>query len=337
MTTSASSSAALPSSPDRIEGPRDLAALHRDVWAIMCAHPLLFVLLPALVWLPFDLFGELAALRSDDLAQQMRTMIRVSNLGSVVVGTLVAGMFAASLKRMGAGEQVRVRTAFADGSPLWGSVFRVWFVVGIVSVLAMVLLVLPGIYLLVCWSLVVPVVVFERLGTDAAMKRSRELVRARGFFTVLGYILAIYVVYLVLTAVPAIGIGLFVEELGHPLLGAIVNAVLAAGTNVVLSALTIGATLVYVDASGTRALWPVGPDLLRADGSRIPTPTSGRRGFITASVAAGILLAVSMAVLLVTAMEEIEAEEAAAADAAAAAIAVPAELQVEVPAEVPPG
>ena len=61
--------------------------------------------------------------------------------------------------------------------------------------------------------------------------------------------------------------------------------------NIVSSALVIGATLVYLDASGQRALSPVGTDLVTNDGRRLPLPSGGLAGLMVATVLSVVVLA----------------------------------------------
>ena len=46
--------------------------------------------------------------------------------------------------------------------------------------IAFILLVIPGIYLLVCWTLALPVLMFEGIGGYGALRRSRELIGGTG-------------------------------------------------------------------------------------------------------------------------------------------------------------
>ncbi|CAN5643576.1 hypothetical protein BH24ACT26_BH24ACT26_10680 [soil metagenome] len=52
---------------------------------------------------------------------------------------------------------------------------------GIAIGIGFVLLIVPGLYLLTIWSLIVPVIVLEDVGAMTAFARSRELVRGRGW------------------------------------------------------------------------------------------------------------------------------------------------------------
>jgi hypothetical protein len=59
---------------------------------------------------------------------------------------------------------------------------------GVLLTIAYVLIVIPGIYLTVCWLVAVPVLMFEGLGGFGALRRSRELVRGH-WWTIFGAVL----------------------------------------------------------------------------------------------------------------------------------------------------
>ena len=62
-----------------------------------------------------------------------------------------------------------------------GEITSVWLVTSFAVLGGALLLVIPGIYLIVMWSVCVPVIVIERAGPLAALGRSRELIRGHGW------------------------------------------------------------------------------------------------------------------------------------------------------------
>ena len=69
--------------------------------------------------------------------------------------------------------------------------------------IGLVLLIVPGLFLLTIWSVTAPVVVLERTGVFAAFTRSRELVRGNGW-QVLAVILVVFVGLAVVSTLAAI-------------------------------------------------------------------------------------------------------------------------------------
>jgi hypothetical protein len=93
--------------------------------------------------------------------------------------------------------------------PVFWPLVAVSLVFGICVGIGLVLLIVPGLILLVIWSVVAPVTVLEHPGVLAAFGRSRELVRGNGW-NVFGVIVMVFVfVFLISFAV-----GLAVQGLG---------------------------------------------------------------------------------------------------------------------------
>jgi hypothetical protein len=90
--------------------------------------------------------------------------------------------------------------------------------VGIASILAgiaigigLVLLIVPGLFLITIWCLVVPVIVLEGVGSQQSFGRSRDLVRGFGW-NVFGTLAAVFVLLILADIV----IGLILSPLGEP-------------------------------------------------------------------------------------------------------------------------
>jgi uncharacterized membrane protein len=98
----------------------------------------------------------------------------------------------------------RVDLSFSEtmqaARPAVGRVALTSIVAGIGIFIGFVLLVIPGLFLLTIWCLVVPVVVLERRGTFEALERSRALVRGHGW-QVFGTLVLAFLVVLVTNVV----------------------------------------------------------------------------------------------------------------------------------------
>ena len=84
----------------------------------------------------------------------------------------------------------------------------------LLTVLALLALIVPGVMLMVAWSVVLPAVLFERLGVGAAMRRSRELTSGRRWS-----IFGLFVAALVIVAIAALVAGLVVGFVGGFVVG----------------------------------------------------------------------------------------------------------------------
>lgn len=73
------------------------------------------------------------------------------------------------------------REIFTRVAPLLGKLVVAGILAGIGVAAGLVLLILPGLFLLTIWSMLSPVIVLERSGVGAAFGRSRALVRGHGW------------------------------------------------------------------------------------------------------------------------------------------------------------
>src|SRR6185312_4906291 len=80
---------------------------------------------------------------------------------------------------------------------------------GVALAIGFILLIIPGLILMVIWSVVAPVTVLERPGPFAAFGRSRELVRGNGW-QVFGVIV---IVFLAVAAI-SLGVGVVTASFG---------------------------------------------------------------------------------------------------------------------------
>ena len=87
--------------------------------------------------------------------------------------------------------------------PVFWPLVAVSILFGIGVFFGFILLIIPGLILLVIWSVVAPVTVLERPGVFAAFGRSRELVRGNGW-NVFGVIVIVFLVVLGISIVAGI-------------------------------------------------------------------------------------------------------------------------------------
>ncbi|HEY1457700.1 MAG TPA: YciC family protein, partial [Solirubrobacteraceae bacterium] len=101
---------------------------------------------------------------------------------SLTATTLFTGMVVelvadvqSSRREVSVGQLLRAVT------PVFGQLVAVGLLAGILEAVGFVLLLVPGLILLTIWSVAAPVVVLERPGAVAALRRSAELVRGNGW------------------------------------------------------------------------------------------------------------------------------------------------------------
>jgi hypothetical protein len=128
-----------------------------------------------------------------------------------------------------------VRGLIRSVEPVFWPLAGVSILYGIGVGIGFILLIIPGLILLVIWSVVAPVTVLERPGVFHAFRRSRELVRGNGwnvFGVILLVILAVAVVSLA-AGLAASGLG----SVGRAFVQWAVNAALAPVTALAASVL----------------------------------------------------------------------------------------------------
>ena len=144
---------------------------------------------------------------------------------------------------MSISETVRAAT------PYLGAVALASIMAGIAIVIGLALVIVPGLYLITIWAVIVPVIVIERSGAIAAFGRSRELVRGRGWH-VFATLVLVYVILLVVDIV----LSLIFSALPHVLSSGLSQVI--AGT-LISPFLALVVTLVYYRLSGSAPGTPV--------------------------------------------------------------------------------
>lgn len=136
--------------------------------------------------------------------------------------------------------------------PVFWRLAGVSILFGIGVAIGFILLIIPGLILLVIWSVVAPVTVLERPGVYAAFGRSRELVRGNAW-NVFGVIVIVFVVVFVVSiaaGLAASGLG----SVGRALVQWAVNSAIAPVTALSASVLYFALRRARSEPAATR--WP---------------------------------------------------------------------------------
>ena len=130
---------------------------------------------------------------------------------------------------------------------LW-SVVGASILAGIAITIGFILIIVPGLYLITIWAVIVPVIVIEGTGAMAAFGRSRQLVRGHGWH-VFATLVLVYIILLVVGIV----LGVIFSALPH-VLGSALSQIIA-GT-LISPFLALVVTLVYYRLLGTSQATP---------------------------------------------------------------------------------
>jgi hypothetical protein len=180
----------------------------------------------------------------------------VGALLASIVGIIAAFLLQAALVK--AVEDVRdgrvdlsLSETLQVARPFVGRVAIASILAGIAIGLGLVLLIVPGLFLITIWCLVAPVIVLEGVGSLQSFGRSRELVRGFGW-NVFGTLAAVFVLLILADIV----ISLILSPLGEPARQVISN--LISGT-VVAPFLALVVTLGYFRLRDAHQSYPSHP------------------------------------------------------------------------------
>ena len=135
--------------------------------------------------------------------------------------------------------------------PFLGPVALASILAGIAITIGLLLVIVPGLYLITIWAVIVPVIVLERSGALASFGRSRRIVRGNGWH-VFGTLVLVYIIML------AVGIilGLIFSALPHSLANGLSSII--SGT-LIAPFLALVVTLVYYRLAGDAQAPPPPP------------------------------------------------------------------------------
>ena len=128
--------------------------------------------------------------------------------------------------------------------PRLGSIFVAGILAAIAIAIGFVLLIVPGLFLLTIWCLIVPVIVLEGVSAGDSFSRSRELVRGNGW-NVFGLIVLMFLILIVASLVLALVLGWLPGWLGAYIRSVVTNTL-------IVPFVAIAFTVAYFVLKGTR-------------------------------------------------------------------------------------
>ena len=120
-----------------------------------------------------------------------------------------------------------VGSLFSSAAPFIAPLIGVGILAGIGIAIGFVLLIIPGLFLLTIWAVIVPVIVVERAGVFDSFGRSHQLVRGSGW-QVFGVIVVIFLVSFIVRAIIGAIVGGISDDsfAGYAVADLIVNVLL---------------------------------------------------------------------------------------------------------------
>lgn len=279
---------------------RSLFALHRDVLRTMAGTPLVFILAPMALWLPFDLGMEWVSRQQASFGNEFRLYIRMSQVVSFFLGTYISGLVLVAMRRLGRGETAELGDCARTAGRIFPRLLGVTWSAGWRVGLATLCLLIPGLVLMVRYSLALPAAVWEkRRGVDA-LDASKAMVRGQGW-RLFGAGLWVYVAWLCAFLFPmalfyGAGIGAIqaglIAEFGPPMW---LDVLIGLPGNLLPVGLVVGGALVYRDHCAPGAHGPDAPPIgppPSTPGPATQAPASGVVGVVLISLIGLLSLAI---------------------------------------------
>ncbi len=126
--------------------------------------------------------------------------------------------------------------------PYLGAVAGASILAGIAITIGLILIIVPGLYLITIWAVIVPVIVLEQSGALASFGRSQRLVRGNGWH-VFGTLVLVYIIMLVVGIILGLIFAALPDVLSRGLSSVIPGTLIA-------PFLALVVTLVYYRLSG---------------------------------------------------------------------------------------
>jgi hypothetical protein len=155
-----------------------IAAILKHAWDLYRKHFGVVAAVVVVIWLPLDLLSsymDYFVFDPDDIRKSFKFSQFLDNfVGIIATAGVISIGYTSCL-----GQHPSFGGAMRIGASSWGRMWWTRFLTGLALILGLLLLIIPGIYLLVRLALVEPVAVCERVSGPTAMRRSFELTKGR--------------------------------------------------------------------------------------------------------------------------------------------------------------
>ncbi len=151
-------------------------AIVREAWETYKAHWRTFVPLALVVYVILGLISLVFGLILGWLG------LLIGGLASIVGTFWLQGAFVEAVRDVRDGKQdLSIGETFSAVQPRLSALIVAGILAGLGIAVGLILLIVPGLYLLTIWSLIVPTIVLEGKSAGESFGRSRELVRGNGW------------------------------------------------------------------------------------------------------------------------------------------------------------
>jgi hypothetical protein len=214
-----------------------LSGVLDEAWRMYKAHAKHLLAIAFIIYLVAAVIAALLALAGGTIGIVLGSLVEII-AAFVLQATLIKAVQDVRDGRvdLSIGDTVRAATPYI--APVAGASV----LAGIAIAIGLFLIIVPGLFLITIWAVIVPVIVLERSGALASFGRSQQLVRGRGWH-VFATLVLVYVILLVVNLV----LGLIFSALPHALSNGLSSII--SGT-LIAPFLAVVVTLVYYRLSG---------------------------------------------------------------------------------------
>jgi hypothetical protein len=220
-----------------------LAGLFEDTWRIYRRHAGHLIGVAFAIYLPAAIIAGLLALAAGGFGKALGGVVQ-----TCAAFLLEAALVKAVQQARDGGTQLSAARTIRAVLPDLVPVAVASLVAGIAIWIGLLIVVVPGLYLLTIWAVVMPVIVIERSGPFAAFGRSHQLVRGHGW-QVFGTLVLLFLILIVL----GLALGNFFVALPDAVRGGLGNIIL--GT-LVAPYIAVAVTLMYYRLAAAAASAP---------------------------------------------------------------------------------
>ncbi len=214
-----------------------LSGVLDEAWRMYKAHAKHLLAIAFIIYLIAAVIAALLSLAGGTIGIVLGSLVEII-AAFVLQATLIKAVQDVRDGRVDLSIGDTVRAAMPYIAPVAGASV----LAGIAIAIGLFLIIVPGLFLITIWAVIVPVIVLERSGALASFGRSQQLVRGRGWH-VFATLVLVYVILLVVNLVLA----LIFSALPHALSNGLSSII--SGT-LIAPFLAVVVTLVYYRLSG---------------------------------------------------------------------------------------
>jgi hypothetical protein len=214
-----------------------LSGVLGEAWQMYKAHAWHLLAIAFVIYLAAAVIAALLALVSSTVGALLGSLVEIF-AAFLLQATLVKAVQDVRDGRadLSLGETVRAAT------PYFWAVAGASILAGIAITIGLILIIVPGLYLITIWAVIIPVIVLEQSGVMASFGRSHQLVRGRGWH-VFGTLVLAWLILLAVNLVLGLIFAALPDALGRGLSSVISGTIVAPFIALVV-------TLVYYRLSG---------------------------------------------------------------------------------------